>query len=86
MAEGDLKCTVLFFAVASQAMGCRKKDISMQHGSTVGNVFDSLSNACEELAALAPICAFALDGQLTSRNTTIHDGCTIAILPPVSGG
>ncbi len=81
-----MKCKVLFFAAASQAMDCREQEIIVQQDATAGDVFDILAQGCESLSALSSICALAIDGQLASRETPLHDGCTIAILPPVSGG
>jgi len=86
LADGEMKCKVLFFAAAAQAMDCREQEITAQQGATTGEVFDSLAQDCELLAAISSICALAVDGQLASRETQLHDGCTIAILPPVSGG
>ena len=86
MAGGELKCKVLFFAAAAQAMECREKVITLQVGTTLGDAFDVLKNECKQLAILGPSCALAVDGQLTQKNVKLHDGCTIAILPPVSGG
>ncbi len=86
MVGGELKCNILFFAAAAQAMDCRKQEITIASGTTVGDAFDSLADSCEQLAALSSICALAVDGQLAKRDTQLHDDCTIAILPPVSGG
>ncbi len=77
---------MLFFAAAAQAMDCREKEIQFASDATVGDVFDSLAQGCESLAILSSSCAFAIDGKLAHRKTILHDGCTIAILPPVSGG
>jgi len=81
-----MKCKVLFFAAAAQAMGCREQEITVQQGTTAGEVFDTLAHGCEPLAVLSSICALAVDGQLAQRGTQLQDDCTIAILPPVSGG
>ena len=86
MADGKIKCKILFFAAAAQAMDCREQEITARQDATAGEVFDSLAQDCDSLAALSSICALAVDGHLASRETQLHDGCTIAILPPVSGG
>ena len=81
-----MKCKVLFFAAAAQAMECREKEITLEQDATAGDAFDSLTQRCQSLAAISSCCALAVDGQLAQRKTQLHDGCTIAILPPVSGG
>jgi molybdopterin converting factor subunit 1 len=81
-----MKCRVLFFAAAAQVMECREKEITMPIGSSVGEAFDLLASEHNALAALSSTCALALEGQLVQREMQLSDGCTIAILPPVSGG
>jgi molybdopterin converting factor small subunit len=58
----------------------------VRQGATVGDAFDGLANSSAQLETIASMCALAVDGKLASRETSLHDGCTIAILPPVSGG
>lgn len=86
MADGEIKCTALFFASASQAMGCKEKEVLLPANATVGDAFDMLAKECASLQALSASCALAVEGVLTKRETRLHDGCTFAILPPVSGG
>ncbi len=86
MEEGKITCNVLFFAAAAQAMGCREQEISVERNATVGDVFDELVETSEQLASLSSSCALAVDGQIAPRESALQDGCTIAILPPVSGG
>ena len=81
-----MKCKVLFFAAAAQAMECREKEIQIASSATVGDVFDSFASTCAPLASLSTSCAFAVDGQLARRDLPLREGCTVAILPPVSGG
>jgi molybdopterin converting factor small subunit len=76
----------MFFAGASQAMGCREKEIFLPANATVGDAFDLLARECSQLQALSASCALAVQGKLVDRTTMLHDGCTFAILPPVSGG
>jgi molybdopterin converting factor subunit 1 len=86
LADGEIKCKVLFFAAAAQAMDCREQEITVQQYATAGDVLELLAENCEPFAALSSTCALAVDRQLSKRDTQLCDGCTIAILPPVSGG
>ena len=86
MAEDNLTCTVLFFAAAADAAGCHQKELTFPSGSTVNDVFDALALANEQFASMKNSCAVAIDTALCSSTTPIHDGCTVAFLPPVSGG
>jgi molybdopterin converting factor small subunit len=76
----------MFFAAAAQVMDCREMDVTIDFGTTAGEAFDLLAENCEQLKKLSSVCAFAIDGHIAKRNTTLHEGCTVAILPPVSGG
>ena len=76
----------MFFAAASEAMGCKEKEVLLPANATVGDAFEMLAKECTQLQALSASCALAVAGELTSRETPLHDGCTFAILPPVSGG
>ena len=86
MAEGNLTCTVLFFAAAAEAAGCDNQELTLQIGSTVSDVFDVIAQAHPEFAAMKRSCAVAIDATLCSSTAPLLDGCTVAFLPPVSGG
>ena len=84
MADDKLTCTVLFFAAAADAAGKRQMEITLDRGATVRDVIESCAN--EALESLCKVCAFAIDEKLMPIDTKLTDGCTIAVLPPVSGG
>ena len=80
--DGDkLNITVQLFAQARDTVGASEIQIKVQAG-TVQTVIDSIS----ELQRLAVPCAYAVDGKIVSNKELITNNCTIAILPPVSGG
>lgn len=86
MAEGKCTCTILFFASAAEAVGLREKTVLFENGSTLGDVIEHLVDMFPALASIQQTCAFALNEMLVQPDTEISDGCTIAVLPPVSGG
>ena len=77
---------MLFFAAAADAVGCREISLSLQGDATAGDAFDAIAITHEALAEIKNQCAIAVDHQLGSSSAKLHDGCTVAILPPVSGG
>jgi len=77
---------VLFFAAAADAVGCRETSLSLPIDATAGDAFDAIVETHEALAAIKNQCAIAVDHQLGSSSVLLKDGCTVAILPPVSGG
>jgi molybdopterin converting factor small subunit len=86
LADGKIACKVIFFAAAAQAIQCREMDVTIDFDATAGEAFDLLAENCEQLKKLSSVCAFAINGHIAKRNATLHEGCTVAILPPVSGG
>lgn len=81
-----MKCNVLFFAAAAQAVGCRETELVVPSGSTVGDAIQLLATKHEQLNQLNAQCAVAIDQQICSKDTQLTDGCSLAFLPPVSGG
>jgi molybdopterin converting factor subunit 1 len=86
LVEGDLHCTVLFFGSAAEIVGSREVTITMPIGSTAGDLFEVVTSKLDGFATLEDCCAFALNSQLCSKNTPLQQDCTLAFLPPVSGG
>ena len=86
MAEDKVTCKILFFAAAAEASGQREKIVEVSVGATVADVFASLSAESPTLHSLRKYCAFAIDEKVVQADTVVTNGCTIAVLPPVSGG
>ncbi len=86
MVDDELKCRVLLFAAAAEAVGCRTIELTMPHGATVNDLVDTVAHAHEQFETVKEWCAFAIDQQLCSIDTLLSDGCEVAFLPPVSGG
>ena len=86
MADDELKCKVLFFAAAAEAVGCRSIEMTMKHSTTVCDLVDTIGSMHEKFDAVKEWCAFAIDQKLCSIDTPLSDGCEVAFLPPVSGG
>ena len=86
MAEDKYTCTILFFASAAEAFGLRETTISVDSGSTLADVIAHIAKMSPALASIQQTCAFAINETLVQSDTVITDGCTIAVLPPGSGG
>ena len=86
MAGDELTCRILFFAAAADAVGCRETSLSLPIDATAGDAFDAIAATHHALAEIKNQCAIAVDHQLGSSSVQLQDGCTVAILPPVSGG
>ncbi|MDP7005396.1 MAG: MoaD/ThiS family protein [Phycisphaerales bacterium] len=81
-----MKCKVLFFAAAADAIGSREIELIAPVNISVGEAFELLESKHSGLSDLRGICAFAIDQKICSTETLLTDGCTLALLPPVSGG
>lgn len=81
MAGDKLNITVQLFAQAKDAVGTSETQVEVQSG-TVQVIIDSIP----ELQQLTVPCAYAVDGKLVDNQELVTSDCTIAVLPPVSGG
>ena len=81
-----MKCTVLLFAQLADAVGARKMTLALDEGATVGDALDALAEQHPAVAEVRHIVAVALDERYVLPTATVRDGCTIALIPPVSGG
>ena len=81
-----MKCTVLFFAQLADAVGAREMTLALDEGATVGDALDALAEQHPAVAEVRHIVAVALDERYVLPTATVRDGCTIALIPPVSGG
>lgn len=77
---------MLFFAAAAEATGWREQTLTIPAGSTIAEAVESVTQDCHSFNTIQSICAFALDERLVQGTEEVVDGCTIAVLPPVSGG
>jgi molybdopterin converting factor subunit 1 len=81
-----MRCTILFFAHVRDTVGTDREEITLRDGATVQ---DALGVIIAQHAAVAPMAdrlAVAVNEKYCARNTPLPDGCTIALIPPVSGG
>jgi len=75
--------TVRYWAAARAAAGT---DSEVRTGATVGEVVDAAVNAHPELARVARVASFLLDGRKVGRDAPVVDGGTVEVLPPFAGG
>lgn len=81
-----MHCTVLLFAQLAEALNTRQLTIDLPDDSTVGNALDLLADQYEAIASMRDSIAVAVDEAYTGIRTTLTPNCTIALIPPVSGG
>ena len=77
---------VLLFAQLADTAGQRKLTLELADGATVHDAFDAVVAQHNSLASMRNRIAFAINERYAQANHTLHDGDTLALIPPVSGG
>ena len=74
--------TVRYWAGAKRAAGIETESLS---AGTVAELRRELEQR-PELAKVAGVASFLVDGQQAGENTVLHDGAEVDVLPPFAGG
>ena len=80
-----MRCTVLLFAQMAEAIQADRLEIELDEGATVRDALDGLARNHEAIAAMAGCLAVAVNERYSPASTTLNNGDTIALIPPVSG-
>lgn len=80
--ENPVKVTILAFGQIAEDLGCREKELIIDHGTEVRVVIENLG----QQHWIGQGLAVAIDGNKVDLSHSILKECEIAILPPVSGG
>ena len=89
MAIGEpagLTVTVQLFGHYSDVLGGAPVELSLPGGATVRDVAVLLAERDARHEKLADHCRFAVDEEYAALDSLLSDGCTVAALPPMSGG
>ena len=81
-----MQCTVLVFAQLAEKLGTDRFLLDLAAGSSVTVALDKLAAAHPAIAELRPVLAVAVNDCYRDTATTLNDGDTLALIPPVSGG
>lgn len=77
---------VLLFASLREAAGTGELSLTLDPGSRSGAVLAELARRIPQRSGLLERCALAVNEEYTSADLSLHDGDTVAVIPPVSGG
>ena len=90
MAEPVLAVTirVRYFAGARAAAGVPEENVSVQQGSTISDLLDTLSTRHgETLQRVLTAASFLVDGvAVRDKSAAVTDGIELDVLPPFAGG
>jgi molybdopterin converting factor subunit 1 len=81
-----VKCHVLLFAQLREAVGWDQLMIELRERATISEALDKLCAEHAPIAQMRGRIALAVDETYRPMNYVLHDGCTLALIPPVSGG
>ncbi len=81
-----IRCTILLFAHLTDAIGQPELSIDLPDTTTLSDAVDTLVQQHDAIAELRNTLAFAVNESYATTDTVLHDGDTIALIPPVSGG
>jgi len=76
--------TILPFASAKTALKYDKKQVSLEKGTSVGDLMKELISENASLAGMKFL--FAVNTEYAEMSHILADGDELAIFPPVSGG
>lgn len=82
----SIQVTVLFFAGAADAAGCRRTREALPPGATLGHLASVLARRFPRLAAHLPSAAWAVNEEYARAERLLREGDEVALIPPVSGG
>ncbi|MFK7846797.1 MAG: MoaD/ThiS family protein [Rhodothermales bacterium] len=88
--EADLKnkieLTVLFFSVLREKTGCSSMDVTLDPGSSGGDLLDLLSDQNEAVKMYRSVIRLAVNAEYARENIALKHGDEVALITPVSGG
>ncbi len=82
----ETRVCVLLFAAYRELLGASRLELAVPPGATLQDVYRALEVREPRLAQLRGATTFALNREVASSGSTVHDGDEIALLQPVSGG
>ncbi len=77
---------VCAFANLRDVLGFATRDVTVDEGTTIAQVWDTLVAGAPGLAAFAGSTRFARNGELIGAESVVRGGDEVALLPPVGGG
>ena len=81
-----MRITVLFFAHTRDLAGIERTSIDLPDGATVQQALNEIVHLYPAIAPLRGRIAVAVNERYQPLSALLNDGCTIGLIPPVSGG
>jgi molybdopterin converting factor subunit 1 len=81
-----MRVVVKLFAVIRDSIGVSEIVLDLREGETVSDLRQRLVESHGDAASLLGKCAIAVNRVYAARDTLLHEGDEVAVIPPVSGG
>jgi molybdopterin converting factor subunit 1 len=81
-----MKIRLRFFASLRERLRKSEAEHELENGSTVADLWNALCEEHPELREVTASISFAVNQEYVDRDTILHDGDEVALIPPVSGG
>lgn len=76
---------VLCFAALREETGFRERDVAVEEGSTIGDLWKRLQEEFESLRSV-PMPLVAVNETYAAAGEVLRPGDEVALIPPVAGG
>ncbi|MSQ43300.1 MAG: MoaD/ThiS family protein [Chloroflexi bacterium] len=80
----DVRIELRYFARVRELLGRRADTRTFPAGTTIADIWQSLSEECPSLAGLT--WKPSVNQEYATPETVLHDGDEVVFIPPVSGG
>jgi molybdopterin converting factor subunit 1 len=81
-----MRCEVRLFAQARELAGTDRFSLDLPERATVADAMDHILQRHPALLPLRDRLAMAIDQRYAPPTAALSEDCTIALIPPVSGG
>jgi len=78
--------TVRYWAAAREAAGVDREPLALGEDATVSDAVAAAVAAHPDLARIASVATFLVDGRAAGRDAVLASGATLEVLPPFAGG
>lgn len=84
--DAEIEIEVMLFAGAAEAVGLKRLQLTVPAGESLGNLSKRLEDCYPGLSRWGQSGRWAIDEAFCELSTVVEHPCTIAFIPPVSGG
>jgi molybdopterin converting factor subunit 1 len=81
-----MEIRLLFFAQLRDLAKTAETEITLDTNSTIDDLLKLLPRWYPDLKDHLNVVSFAVDNEYVSKDTLLQPGCTVALIPPISGG